>query len=214
MQCEPWREAISAELDGEQGGIEPRLVAGHLSACGDCREFRESALAERARYRIHVVESQSDLSARIRRAAAAADRAASWSVVRVALAVVAAEVILFALPALLLGHEQDASAHEARHLGAFSVAYGVGLVVVVIRPARARTMLPVAAVLAATLLLTSVVDLLNGDIPLLAETTHLPELISVGLVWALAVPTSRPTRRLTLRRVAERPDASDERATG
>ncbi len=130
------------------------------------------------------------------------------------LGVVAAEVILFSLPALLFGHEQDASAHDARHLGAFSIAYGVGLCVVVIRPARARTMLPVAAVLGGTLLLTAAVDLLNGDVPLISEATHIPELISVGLLWLLAVPVGRTPRRLSLRRVDEPRAADNDRAAG
>ena len=61
----------------------------------------------------------------------------------------------------------------------------------VVRPARARTMLPVAAVLAGALLITAVIDLLNGNVPLLGEATHLPELISVFLIWLLAVPSRR-----------------------
>ena len=105
------------------------------------------------------------------------------------LAVVAIEIIAFSLPALVLGDEQQTSAHAARHLGAFTVAYGVGLLVVVVRPARARTMLPVAAVLAGALVITAIIDLVNGDVPLLGETQHLPEVLSVVLVWLLAVPS-------------------------
>ena len=80
---------------------------------------------------------------------------------------------------------------DSRHLGAFTAAYGVGLLVVAIRPARARTMLPVAAVLAGALLITAVVDMLNGHVPLVGEVQHLPELLSVVLVWLLALPAPR-----------------------
>jgi hypothetical protein len=52
-------------------------------------------------------------------------------------------------------------------------------------------MLPVAAVLAGALLITAVIDLLNGNVPLTGEATHLPELISVFLIWMLAVPSGR-----------------------
>src|SRR4249919_2756145 len=69
---------------------------------------------------------------------AAADRAAHWSILRIVLAIVAVQVIAFALPALVLGEEQQTGIHAARHLGAFEVAYGVALLVVVVRPARAR----------------------------------------------------------------------------
>ena len=100
----------------------------------------------------------------------------------------------FSLPALVLGDEQGASAHAARHLGAFTAAYGVGLLVVAVRPARARAMLPVAAVLAGALVITAVVDLVDGRIPLVGEAQHLPEVLSVVLVWLLAIPSPRRAR--------------------
>lgn len=127
------------------------------------------------------------------RLAAIADRAATWSIVRALLAVVAVDILVFSLPALVLGDERETSAHAARHLGAFTVAYAVGLLVVVVRPARARTMLAVAAVLAGALLVTAVVDLANGRVPLVDEAQHLPEVLSVVLVWLIAVPS--PHRR-------------------
>ena len=52
-------------------------------------------------------------------------------------------------------------------------------------------MLPVAAVLAGALVITAVVDLVDGRIPLVGEAQHLPELLSVVLVWLLAVPVPR-----------------------
>ena len=145
-----------------------------------------------------------DLSQRVSRAVAAQDRARRPAV-RIVLAVVAIEIIALSLPALVLGDEADTSAHGARHLGAFTVAYGVGLLVVAARPARARTMLPVAGVLAGALLITALVDLANGRIPLVGEARHLPEIASVVLVWLLAVPRgvrvrSRPLSMLTPRR--------------
>jgi len=33
----------------------------------------------------------------------------------------------------------------------------------------------------------------NGDVPLVGEAQHLPELLSVVLVWLLAVPAPRRT---------------------
>ena len=150
------------------------------------------------------VEPVPDVSQRVTRAVAAQDRARRPAV-RIVLAVVAIEIIALSLPALVLGDEADTSAHGARHLGAFTVAYGVGLLVVAARPARARTMLPVAGVLAGALLITALVDLANGRIPLVGEARHLPEIASVVLVWLLAVPRgvrirSRPLSTLTPRR--------------
>ena len=93
--------------------------------------------------------------------------------------------------ALILGEEHGVATHAARHLGAFGVAYGVALFVVVARPARARSILPVALVLAGAQVLGAIVDLATGRIPLVGEVRHLPQIISVFLIWFLAVRSTR-----------------------
>jgi predicted anti-sigma-YlaC factor YlaD len=196
MECGRWWDAISACVDGEDPGIDPALVDAHVARCARCRTFAADAAAARPVHRIGVAAPVPDLSQRIRSAVAASDRAAHWSIVRALLVVVAAEIIVFSLPALILGDEHDTAAHAARHLGAFAAAYGVGLLVVAIRPARARTMLPVTIVLAGALLITAIVDLVNGRIPLVGEAQHLPEMLSVALVWLLAVPAPAPPIRV------------------
>jgi predicted anti-sigma-YlaC factor YlaD len=189
MTCERWREAISARADGEQLGIDERLVDAHLRRCRECRDFAASATAGAA-WRPAPPSPPPDLPARVVRAAVVADRSSTPTVVRALLAVVAIEIIVVSVPALL-GDERATSTHAARHLGAFAVAYGVGLLVVVARPARARTMLPVAAVLAGALVITSVVDLAQRRIPLVDEAAHVPEVVSVVLIWLIAVPPRR-----------------------
>jgi predicted anti-sigma-YlaC factor YlaD len=191
VECTRWREAISAQLDGEDPGIDPALVDAHVARCPDCRAFAAAAADAHRTQRVGVAPAVPDLSRRIRKAVALADRASRWSVVRALLVVVAAQIIGFSLPALIFGDEHETATHAARHLGAFTAAYGVGLLVVAIRPARARTMLPVAVVLAGALLITAVVDMANGHVPLVGEAQHLPELLSVVLVWLLAVPAPR-----------------------
>jgi hypothetical protein len=132
-----------------------------------------------------------DLSRRITKMNAAADRAASWGVARLLLVVVAVEVIALSLHQLIVGADTEEATHAARHLGSFSLAYGVMLVLVVLRPARARTALPVAMVVAGALVITAIVDLATGSIPLIEETLHIPEVVSVVLIWLLAVPVGQ-----------------------
>lgn len=190
MSCEPWQAAISAIVDGEDPGVEPRMLEAHLSHCPGCRSFR-AALEGVVAPHLDAAVSTPDITQRMVRLNRIADRAGSLSIARVLLAVLAVEVLGFSLRDLVLGNDSDAFTHATRHLGAFSFAYGVGLLVVVVRPARARTMLPVAAVLAGALLISAVIDLADGNIPLVGEATHLPELISVLLIWLLAVPSPR-----------------------
>jgi len=191
VTCEAWREALSAMVDGETPHLDARLVEAHVARCAGCRQFRTAAEQARRLSRVHVAEPIPDLSRRVSKLAAISDRAGSWSIVRALLLVVAVQIMVWSLPGLVLGDETGASTHSARHLGAFTFAYGVGLVVVFLRPARARTMLPVTFVLAGAQLLTAVVDLIEGRIPLVNEIQHLPEVLSVIFVWLLAVPSPR-----------------------
>lgn len=210
MSCASWQDAISAQLDGEHAGVDRSLVEAHVARCPACRVFAAAAAEDRRRRRVGVAPQIPDLSRRVRTAVALADRAGRWGVARGLLVVVAVQIVGFSLPALVWGDEQATSSHAARHLGAFTAAYGVGLLVVAVRPARARTMLPVAAVLAGALVITAVVDLVQGRVPLAGEALHLPEVLSVVLVWLLAVPSPRrsatagTTPRAPLRAVGDR----------
>lgn len=190
MACERWREAVSAAADGEDPFVDPRLLDAHLASCSSCRRFQADVEATRAAFRVHAAEPMPDLSGRVVRANAVADRRSPWALARVALAVVAAEVLVFSVPDLL-GRGDEASVHAARHLGAFSVAYATMLLVVVVRPSRARIVLPVAMVLGGALALTGVIDLAAGRVPWVGEATHLPELLSVGLLWWMARTPAR-----------------------
>jgi predicted anti-sigma-YlaC factor YlaD len=170
--------------------LDERLLDAHLARCTECSSFAAAVGSGRRRSAIREAEPVPDLSRKIVKANAILDRAGTWGIVRALLLVVAGEILVLSVPALLLG-EGEADAHDARHLGAFSVAYAVALIVAAVRPARARTVLPVAAVLAGALLVTAVGDIIAGTIPLLNETSHIPELISVVLVWLLAAPSRR-----------------------
>lgn len=189
-KCDRWREALSAIADGEDPGIELRLIDAHLARCSECDAFAVAIDGSRRRTVVRSAAPMPDLSRRVSKLNALADRASRWGVVRALLVVLAMEVIVVSVPLLFTGDEQ-VDGHDARHLGAFTIAYAVALLVVAARPARARTVLPVAAVLAGALLITAVVDLGRGVVPLVNEATHIPELISVVLLWLLAVPAPR-----------------------
>ena len=190
VDCIRWRDALSAIADGEPAGMDERLVAAHVARCPGCQAYRQMIDAAPPVERATEPTDTPDLSRTVSKLAAAADRAAHWSILRVVLAVVAVQVIAFALPALVLGEEQQTATHSARHLGAFGVAYGVALLVVVVRPARARSILPVALVLAGAEVITAIVDIASGQIPVVGESRHLPQIISVFVIWLLAVPST------------------------
>lgn len=193
--CDRWQEVISAVADGEPADLDPRLVDAHVARCPSCAAFRAQLdrVGPGVGTRLRVAETVPDLAPTVVRHVALADRARSWRLGRVVLAVVAVEIVVLSIPELVLARDATLDGHSTRHLGAFSIAYAVALMMVVWRPARARTILPVAAVLAGALLITAIIDTAEGRVPLSGEALHLPELLSVPLVWALAVPTSNRT---------------------
>ena len=197
MSCETWIEALSALADGEDPGVDRKLIDAHLGRCAGCCDFAGSLGGLNRASSIALSPDMPDLSGRIVKLNAVADRAGTWIVIRVLLALVAIEIVVHSVPALVLGHDGMAMmmshtvSHAARHYGALSVAYGVGLLFVAARPARARTMLPVAFVVALALAVTAVLDAIEGRVTLTSEAKHLQEILSLALVWLLTRPTSR-----------------------
>lgn len=188
MRCEQWFEAVSALADGEDPGVDPRLLEAHLADCKGCSTVRAQMEDLRRSARVAEAGAMPDLSARIMKAVAFADRTSRWLVVRALLAAVAVYTIAVSILTLVVAEDTGAGIHAARHIGAFTLAYGAGLLVVVARPARARTMLPVAVTLGFALAITAVVDIFEGQVPFVNEALHIPELVSVLLVWLLSVP--------------------------
>lgn len=199
MPCERWIDAVSALSDGEDPGVDPRLVEAHLERCPACRRFRGELEALR-RHRIEPAPTMPSIARRIVSLAAETDRSSRSLLVRALLVGVAISIMIQSFPELALGAGGDGGGHAARHLGAFAIAYAAGLLVVVARPARARTILPVSAILASAILITAAVDVAQGRVPFVNETVHVPELVSVLLVWLLAVPARRTGLGWRLRR--------------
>ena len=193
-ECAWFRESISASLDAEDTDIRDAAIDEHLGQCVNCRNFLEfSASLKRAG--IRRAPSMADLAPGIVKQFNVGQRKSVWSIARGVLAICAVEVIVFSLFDLIGG------THESRHLGSFSIAFGVVLLSVVMRPVRARLMCPGTGVLALSLMITAVVDMANGSIPLVTEARHIPEIISVAMMWLLAQPqhirSSRTNRGLS-----------------
>jgi predicted anti-sigma-YlaC factor YlaD len=184
MGCDQWQEAIGALLDGEDPGMSPELIDAHVDRCPGCQQFRD-LFHDLRRAQVHEAVRQPDLAPTVVKTAKLMDGTRTWSVARGVLAVCALEVLFFSLRELL----SAGSNHDIRHLGAFSIAYAAVMFVVVFRPARARTMLPVALMLGAAIGLSAIFDVVAGHVPLVGEMVHIPELIGVVTIWLLSIPS-------------------------
>jgi predicted anti-sigma-YlaC factor YlaD len=114
---------------------------------------------------------------------------------RYALFAVALTQLLIALPALLLGDSLGATVHIARELGSWDVALAVGLLYVAWRPERAIGMLPFAAALAGTMVVSALFDVFSGRKAPLSESHHLLEVAGLVLLVVLAQPNWWGVRR-------------------
>ncbi|MBM3673449.1 MAG: hypothetical protein FJW88_00625 [Actinobacteria bacterium] len=195
MDCDVVRSAISAALDGEDTGMLPPSVDAHLSACHACRSFAVDAADLHRALRVSAAEPVPDLTAAIlssiesARPRARVERSPSEQrvrVLRVCLALVGTLQLALALPVLVLGADAGLPVHSARHIGSFTVALAVGLLVVAWQPARAVGLLPVIAVLVACLVGSAVLDAVAGRAVAGAELGHAPEVTGLVAVWLLA----------------------------
>ncbi len=193
MTCSPYRDAISARLDGEEMDLDEGSLDTHLSECSACAAFAAGSMQLHRSVRLRAADDVPDLvGAVLARVETPKRSRPEWA--RYALFAVAFSQLLLALPALLFGDSLGASVHIARELGSWDVALAVGLLYAAWRPDRAAGLLPFAAALAATMVLTAVLDVASGRESALAESHHLLEIVGLVLLMVLARPAWRRTR--------------------
>lgn len=204
MDCELYREAVSARLDGEVTGLQPAALDAHLAGCPGCRAWAEAA--QRVTRAARVVpadpvpdltvaimsslvaqaDKQADKAARARRPPT--EMASPIGVARLGLFMVAVLQLCSAVPALL-GDDAGASVHIAHEQGCWALALAVGLLVVVWRPSRASAMLPLVAALVVGLGLTMALDIAAGRTQAAVEAPHGLAFLGLGLLWLMAHPS-------------------------
>jgi len=196
MRCNTARTAISARLDGEDPGVDPSGLAAHLEHCAPCRAFARDADAMHRDVRLARAPAVPDLTAPILASLRSDDRPypSHDRALRLTLALVAAVMIVAALPALLLGDDAGLPVHTARHIGSFDLALAVGFLFAAWRPSRVAGLLPVVTALVACLIGTSLLDVLDGRTGALGEVQHAVEVVGLAAAWLLAHPL-RPRRR-------------------
>lgn len=186
MDCERYRYAISARLDGEEPGVEPALLQHHLSRCWACGNWEHDAAGLARAVRVSSVELIPDLTPSIlvaigREPAAPMRRAIPP--LRIALGILGLVKLLLTGTALLFN---ELDLHVTRERSSFELALAVGFLCAAWRPARAYGMLPPVSTVTALLLL---IPLLDGSIAydsILTEPTHVSQMIGFVLIWGLA----------------------------
>jgi predicted anti-sigma-YlaC factor YlaD len=192
MDCAGAREAISAELDGEETGVPAALLDAHLGRCDDCLGWQEQALAATRRLRLSTATPSGDLYERI----VLTTRPRSlWLWVRrvraLLLLLCAGAQIALSVPDLagnVVGEHGMAGEGMADHgmheVAVFGLALAVAFIVGVVRPRVAPGLLWVAGAAAVGLLVTALADIIGHRTFGTHEAQHLvPIAGALLLAW-------------------------------
>ncbi|WP_299952651.1 hypothetical protein [uncultured Modestobacter sp.] len=193
--CGPYREAISARLDGESLGLAEAMLTRHLAACSHCTRWEEQAQQVTRRTRLAVAEAIPDVThgvlLALRDAHAPTARRIGAGLGELALRLVLLAVGVgqgaLALPALSAATGvMGAPTHVAHETGAWSLAVAVSFLAVAAAPRLAAGALPFLAAFALLLSVLTVSDLLAGMVHIERAAGHLLVLAGVATVGVLA----------------------------
>jgi predicted anti-sigma-YlaC factor YlaD len=205
MQCTPYREAVSARLDGEPTRLPADELDAHLGACPGCAAWARQAELVTRRARLAPAPAVPDLTAAVLTAlprelpgtAAAARARLTAAALRLALLAVGVAQTASAWPSLVAGTgAMSAPVHMAHESGAWNLGIAAAFLAVAAAPRLAAGALPVLGTFAAVLTVLTVADLRAGHVPADRAATHLLLLAGVALVGTVAWRGRRRRRAL------------------
>jgi predicted anti-sigma-YlaC factor YlaD len=206
MPCSPFREAISARMDGEPLGMPARALEDHLGTCPSCATWSENAGRTTRRARLAAAPAVPDLTGAVLAAlprelpgaAAAARRRVVDTGLRLALLAVGVAQAGIAWPVLVSGAgAMSAPAHMAHETGAWNLAVAAAFLAVAAAPRLAAGALPFLLSFAALLVPVTLADLGAGHVHADRAAAHLLLVAGVALVSAGAF-RARTRRRWRL----------------
>ncbi|WP_369251968.1 zf-HC2 domain-containing protein [Geodermatophilus amargosae] len=203
MQCAPFREAVSARLDGEPLGMPAADLDHHLAACPACAGWAAAVEGVTRRARLAPAPPVPDLTAAVLGAlpqqlpgtAAAARARLLQAALRLALLAVGVAQAGLAWPALASGSAaMSAPVHVAHETGAWNLAVAAAFLAVAAAPRLAAGALPFLATFTVLLTVTTVRDLQAGHVHADRAAAHL--LLLAGVVVITALAWRQRTRRV------------------
>ena len=195
MACLPYREAISARLDGESLGMPVARLEDHLAGCPGCTAWAREAEGVTRRARLASAPPVPDLTATVLAAlprelpgvAAAARARVIETALRLGLLAVAVAQAGLAWPVLVTGAgAMSAPVHLAHETGAWNLAVAAAFLAVAAAPRLAAGALPFLGSFAALLVPVTVADLSAGHVHLDRAIAHVLLIVGVVLVATLA----------------------------
>jgi predicted anti-sigma-YlaC factor YlaD len=193
MQCLPYREALSARLDGESPGMPEDALDAHLAGCPRCVAWADAAARVTRRARLAPAPPVPDLTAAVlaalplRSAGAAARAERNGLLLRIALALLGAAQAGLGTPALQIGAgAMSAPAHMMHETGAWNLGVAAAFLAVAAWPRLAAGALPFLGTFTLLLAVATVSDLVAGRVPLDRAAGHALLVLGVLLTAVIA----------------------------
>jgi predicted anti-sigma-YlaC factor YlaD len=194
-QCEPFRDAVSARLDGEVLGMPVADLDAHLARCAGCTRWGLAAAGATRRARLAPAPPVPDLTAAVLAAlprelpgaAVAARGRLAATALRLGLLAVGVAQAGLAWPVLVTGPgAMSAPVHLSHETAAWNIAVAAALLAVAAVPRWAAGALPFLGSLAALLVPVTVTDLGAGHVHADRAVAHLLVLAGALLVAVVA----------------------------
>ncbi len=195
MACLPYRDAISAQLDGEPLGMPVSRLEEHLARCVDCTDWAVDAARVTRRARLTPLPPVPDLTTAVLTAlprelpgaAAAARQSLVETALRLALLAVGGAQAGLAWPVLVDGPgAMSAPVHVSHETGAWNLAVAAAFLAVAAAPRLAAGALPFLGTFAALLVPVTLADLGAGHVHADRAVAHLLLVLGVVLVAVVA----------------------------
>ena len=189
MQCETYREAVSARLDGEPLGMPAAELDEHLAACPLCAAWADAAARVTRRVRRLPEPPAPDLTATVLAAVQqqVPTGRRTTNALRLALAAVGVAQAVLAWPAIAYGGgSMPAPVHMTHETGAWNLGVAAAFVAVAVAPRLAAGALTFLGSFCALLVALTTDDLIAGRVPPERAISHLLLLAGVGLIAVMA----------------------------
>ncbi|MFQ1003136.1 zf-HC2 domain-containing protein [Modestobacter sp. SSW1-42] len=192
MHCAPFREAVSAGLDGEPLGMPQERLDEHLAGCLTCRNWADAAAEVTRRARLAPAAAVPDVTAAVLARLPEGGRAVgrrgrvTGLALRAALLVVGVAQLAVGWPALTGAMDAAGSVHLAHETGAWNLGLAVCFLGVAALPRLAPGSLPFLLSFTALLSWVTLHDLGAGHVHGSRATGHLLLLAGAVLVSLLA----------------------------
>jgi predicted anti-sigma-YlaC factor YlaD len=192
--CDQYREALSADLDGEPAGVDPAELQDHIDGCAGCRSWYAAATRVTRLARLAPAEPIPDLAPAVLAALAPSSaRRRLLASARAALVAVAFLQALLAWSGALTGRDPMVTGHVAHEVGAWNLALAVAFLAAASRPRTAEALVAPVGVFVTVLAVSAVSDAVAGDLRGSRLAAHL--LVATGLGLLVCVTRAYPPLR-------------------